>query len=189
MISGIKDNPHGKEFKKWYVYLDPWLNFTKIILFRAAKCSKAFHHRGINVTTKHAYAIDYKYIWECTNCHVEFKRHSKSVDPKRHTCGACKSKLIQTRPIPRTAPPSQYQLFVKERFKAVKDANPQSPQKDIMGLIGAEYKARQKALPSPSKVEGLSSRESSVDNPVSLVDVDPMEAVARKLDFLSLQGS
>jgi hypothetical protein len=62
-----------------------------------------------------------------------------------------------------------------------------------MGLIGAEYKARQKALSTSLKGDDLSSRqesrEGSVDNPVSLVDIDPMEAVARKLDFLNLQGS
>lgn len=46
MISGIKDNPHGKDFKAW-----------------AGKCTRAFQDRGVEVTTKHSYTIAYKYIW------------------------------------------------------------------------------------------------------------------------------
>ena len=95
MVSGVRNNPHGKEFKAW-----------------AAKCSEQFGDRGIHVTTKHSYDIDYKYIWECTNCSTEFKRHSKSIDPSKHQCGSCKSKLVQTKPVPRAnAVVSEYQLI------------------------------------------------------------------------------
>lgn len=78
MISGIKDNPHGKEFKKW-----------------ASKCTRAFKDQGVEVTTKHSYTIAYKYIWSCVEptCGVEYKRHSKSIDPAKHSCGACKGKV------------------------------------------------------------------------------------------------
>ncbi|OCK78568.1 hypothetical protein K432DRAFT_265999, partial [Lepidopterella palustris CBS 459.81] len=62
--------PHGAEFKSW-----------------ASLVSTTFAHLNICVTTKHTYAIAYKYVWECVGCGHEFKRHSKSVDPKRHTCG------------------------------------------------------------------------------------------------------
>ncbi|KAJ9148569.1 hypothetical protein NKR23_g4757 [Pleurostoma richardsiae] len=42
MISGVTQNPHGKEFSAW-----------------ARKCSILFGHRGIKVTTKHTYDIDF----------------------------------------------------------------------------------------------------------------------------------
>ena len=51
MIDNMKENPHGKEFKVW-----------------GAKVTRMFRHRGIEVTTKHSYQIDYKYVWECENC-------------------------------------------------------------------------------------------------------------------------
>ncbi|KFY03443.1 hypothetical protein O988_01463, partial [Pseudogymnoascus sp. VKM F-3808] len=40
MVSGVKNNPHGKEFKAW-----------------ASRCSARFGARGIEVTTKHSYEI------------------------------------------------------------------------------------------------------------------------------------
>ncbi|KAF2723447.1 hypothetical protein K431DRAFT_191453, partial [Polychaeton citri CBS 116435] len=73
MVSGVKDQPHGRSFKAW-----------------GTRCSAAFGDRGVHVTTKHSYDIDYRYVWRCKNegeCGVEFKRHSKSIDPKRHRCG------------------------------------------------------------------------------------------------------
>ncbi|EHK23218.1 uncharacterized protein TRIVIDRAFT_16124, partial [Trichoderma virens Gv29-8] len=125
MINGIRDNPHGKEFKVW-----------------AAKCSQMYGSQGINVTTKHTYEIDFKYVWTCTACGCEYKRHSKSIDPKRHRCGACKALLEQTKPTPRQTPTSQlseYQLFVKEQMKVVKSEHPNSPQKEIMRIIAERW--------------------------------------------------
>lgn len=84
MISEVRNNPHGAEFKAW-----------------ASKVSKAFTHKRVEVTTKHSYQIAYKYVWECIVCGYEFKRHSKSVDPTRHSCGRCKGKLVQTKPVPK----------------------------------------------------------------------------------------
>lgn len=126
MINGITDNPHGKEFKVW-----------------AGKCSQLFGSQGIKVTTKHTYEIDFKYVWTCTACGCEYKRHSKSIDPKRHRCGACKALLEQTKPTPRQTPTtgqlSGYQLFVKEQMKVVKSENPNSPQKEIMRIIADKW--------------------------------------------------
>ncbi|KAL6898728.1 SprT-like family domain-containing protein [Trichoderma evansii] len=126
MINGIKDNPHGKEFKVW-----------------AAKCSKVFGSQGIKVTTKHTYEIDFKYVWTCTECGCEYKRHSKSIDPNRHRCGSCKALLEQTKPTPRQASTagklSDYQLFVKEQMKIVRNENPDSQQKDVMKIIADKW--------------------------------------------------
>jgi predicted SprT family Zn-dependent metalloprotease len=126
MINGITDSPHGKEFKVW-----------------AGKCSKLFGAQGIKVTTKHTYEIDFKYVWACTACECEYKRHSKSIDPQRHRCGACKALLEQTKPAPRQAPTagklSNYQQFVKEQMKIVRSENPDSPQIDVMRIIADKW--------------------------------------------------
>lgn len=130
MISGITNNPHGKEFKAW-----------------ASKCSRVFGDRGIKVTTKHTYDISYKYVWECVSCGTEFKRHSKSIDPTRHRCGSCKNQLKQIKPVPRgVAKPSNYQVFMKEQMKVVKTRNPGSPQKDIMRMVAEEWAKQPKAI-------------------------------------------
>ena len=145
------------------------------------------------MTTKHTYIIDYKYIWECTKCGTEFKRHSKSIDPARHACGACKSKLVQTQPAPRTAGPSEYQLFVKQRFQALKQAHPSKGQKEVMSMLGAAYKEHKarvgSAVAYPGEIGGLAETiavdgDSSRSRPGGHVDMD---SVSRKLDFLSLE--
>jgi predicted SprT family Zn-dependent metalloprotease len=170
MVSNIKTNPHGKEFKAW-----------------AAKVSRKFADRGIEVTTKHSYTIDYKYVWECENCGLEFKRHSKSIDPSRHQCGVCKSKLVQTKPVPRGkgAGVGEYQVFVKENMRIVKEENPGSPQKDIMGLVGKKYqeykasKLKEKSVESVSVDEVVGSKEATPEG-------DELGLVVRKLYFLDL---
>lgn len=127
MISGITGNPHGKEFKAW-----------------ASKCSKAFSERGIEVTTKHSYDIDFKYVWHCSDCKLEYKRHSKSIDPGRHRCGACTGTLQQIKPLPRAGGPgkaSEYQIFVRDQMKVVRAENPKVPQKEIMRLVAEKWAA------------------------------------------------
>ncbi|KAF7943215.1 hypothetical protein EAE96_011150 [Botrytis aclada] len=163
MISNIKTNPHGKEFKEW-----------------AAKCSNEFGDRGIEVTTKHSYEIEYKYVWECTEagCKTLFKRHSKSIDTQRHRCGACKGVLAQIKPVPRGAAKNgkenEYQIFVKENMKRIRDDNLGSPQKDILGLVAKKYQ------------EQKASRAAQAGEKESTPDDGGVEVVARKLDFLDL---
>lgn len=143
MVSGITNNPHGKEFKAW-----------------AARCSQEFGSRGIEVTTKHSYDIDFKYIWECIACATEYKRHSRSIDPKRHRCGnpACKGELKQIKPTPRagTGKASEYQVFMKEQMKVLKEENPKSPQKEIMKLVADRWSARQGTTKRAKKESGAS---------------------------------
>ncbi|TLS24585.1 hypothetical protein PpBr36_08273 [Pyricularia pennisetigena] len=134
MITGVTNNPHGREFKSW-----------------AAKCSRAFGHRGIDVTTKHSYEIDFKFAWECVECAGEYKRHSRSINPQRHRCGRCKGELRQTKPVPRGAAagakvgeskkkePTEYQMFMKEQMKIIREENPGSPQKDIMKQVAERW--------------------------------------------------
>jgi len=170
MISNIKTNPHGKEFKAW-----------------ASKVSRQFGDRGIEVTTKHSYEIDYKYIWECENCGLEFKRHSKSIDPARHRCGSCKAKLVQTRPVPRNGGTvSEYQMFLKENMKIVKKENPKSPQKDILGLVGKKYQEFKANKAAGKSEESVEITEVDVVSKESTPEEDSINFVSRKLDFLDL---
>lgn len=129
MISGVTNNPHGKDFKAW-----------------ALKCSAAFGDRGVKVTTKHTYDIDFKYAWQCVNCASQYKRHSKSINPEKHRCGSCKGKLTQTKPKPRNSgKPSEYQLFIKEQMRALREEHPSSPQKDIMSMAAERWALRAKS--------------------------------------------
>lgn len=136
MISGVTTNPHGKEFKSW-----------------ASKCSAVFSCRGVQVTTKHSYEIEFKYKWGCVKCGMEYQRHSKSIDTQRHRCGSCKGSLEQIRPKRpdivtgdgRPAGQSEYQLFVKHHMKSVKEANPGVPQQGILGIIAKNWAELKKA--------------------------------------------
>lgn len=56
----------------------------------------------INVTTRHSYEIEYRFVWRCADCGAEVCRHSRSVDPARQRCGRCKGGvLVQVKPVPR----------------------------------------------------------------------------------------
>jgi len=172
MITGMTTNPHGKEFKDW-----------------ASKVSRAFADRDIEVTTKHSYEIDFKYIWTCGECGLEYKRHSKSINPDRHRCGVCKGSLEQTRPVPRGGKaaisaakstsssqgteakkkePTEYQRFVKEQMRIVREENPGSPQKDMMRLVAEKW----------TRTRGAKKRDRSREASV--------ESVADQLDNLLL---
>jgi len=123
---------------------------------RAKTCTRAFSHRGVRVTTKHSYAIDYKYIWQCTSCGVLFKRHSKSLDPTRHACGSCKAKIVQIQPTPRKGELSEYQAFVRDNFAVVRRENPGCELKAIMGLLGVAYR-KEKGVGGVDVGEGVDS--------------------------------
>ncbi|KAF3763797.1 hypothetical protein M406DRAFT_262431 [Cryphonectria parasitica EP155] len=167
MISGVTKNPHGREFKAW-----------------AAKVTEEFGDRGIEVTTRHSYDIDFKYVWECTECGSEFKRHSKSINTERHRCGSCKGELKQTKPVPRARPgkESDYQRFMKEQMRIIKEENPGSPQKDIMRMVASRWSQQEKAkgckaVDDSSSVSPL-SQTSGGENKV--------EGVTKSLDQLTI---
>ncbi|OBT94662.1 hypothetical protein VE01_06177 [Pseudogymnoascus verrucosus] len=170
MVSGVTNNPHGKEFKAW-----------------ASRCSARFGGRGIEVTTKHSYEIAFKYVWRCceVGCGLEFKRHSKSIDPKRHSCGLCKGRLVQTRPVPRAGAGEgvekvmgEYQAYVKENIGRVRRENLGSPQKDIMALVGRGYRELK-----AERLKGLGQSGLSVE---SVVEDDSVDLIVKKIDFLDL---
>lgn len=155
MISGVKDRPHGREFKEW-----------------AARASKAFAGRGVQVTTKHSYAIEYKYVWECENCGLEFKRHSKSIDPKTHSCGSCKSKLVQTKPVPRSGGAGGYAGFVKEHFAKVKRESPGASHGAVMEKLGKLYKEQKAAAAAKTSSEPSKAAVDDIANALGVITLD-----------------
>ncbi|KAJ9659779.1 hypothetical protein H2201_007215 [Coniosporium apollinis] len=166
MISNVWDNPHGKEFKSW-----------------AAKVETAFqpHYPGLKISTRHAYEIEYKYIWECEGCGAEFKRHSRSVDPARQSCGECKGRLVQTKPAPRKAgggKGGEYQIFVKEKFAHVKKENPGMGMPEVMEVLGKMYRER--------KEMGGVSVGSEGGRDGGAVEGDGLDAVVRRLEVVTL---
>jgi hypothetical protein len=131
-----------KYFKsgKFYMKYHHQNTVLNLETFRGDKCTRIFQHRGVTVTTKHSFSINYyKYVWMCTGCGLEMKRHSKSIDPARHLCGSCESTLVQVQPPPRRL--SRYHLFLKQHLKEVKEAHPKVPHKDIMAILGEAYRA------------------------------------------------
>lgn len=175
MVTGITNNPHGKEFKAW-----------------AAKVTRVFgESRGIEVTTKHSYDIDFKYVWECTACGIEFKRHSKSIQTDRHRCGSCKGELKQTKPVPRkngagaataggegakeVKKESEYQRFMKEQMKLIKAENPRCPQKDIMRQVAARWAVKKAGGP-----------ETASSNKDGGGDGSQLDGVAKEMNKLTI---
>ncbi|RDW94032.1 uncharacterized protein DSM5745_01354 [Aspergillus mulundensis] len=97
IVSDVRDQPHGTSFKAW-----------------GRKCKERLKDHPvyggrIEVTTKHSYKIDYKYVWTCVDCCQNYGRHSKSIDPGKHRCGKCKGLLQQIKPKPRSASPRKKQ--------------------------------------------------------------------------------
>ena len=112
MVSNVRDQPHGTSFKAWAVKVTKYLKTHENAIYR-----------NVEVTTKHSYTIDHKYLWVCAGrepldlsgylpevedgCGAEYGRHSKSIDTDKHRCGRCKGALVQVRPKPRKVDPKR----------------------------------------------------------------------------------
>ncbi|KAF2149900.1 hypothetical protein K461DRAFT_214221, partial [Myriangium duriaei CBS 260.36] len=78
IVSGVTTRPHGREFKAW-----------------GRKCGEVFGALGVEVTTRHSYEVEWRYVWACVGpkeeeeggCGTTYGRHSKSLDPGRVRCG------------------------------------------------------------------------------------------------------
>lgn len=135
MIDGVTTRPHGAEFKCWARKVNE-SEFGRhrgplgsMILEEGESKGKWEGGYAVEVTTRHGYEIEFRYVWVCDGplasassgqgpaggsgvgkggekengggCGTEYKRHSKSVDPSRHRCGVCKGVLRQVKPAPR----------------------------------------------------------------------------------------
>ncbi|OTA99310.1 hypothetical protein M426DRAFT_325231 [Hypoxylon sp. CI-4A] len=178
ILNGKVKSAHGPEFKSW-----------------GARCGRVFGDRGIVVTTKHNYEIEYKYIWKCSSCAGEVKRHSKSVDTERQRCGVCRGRLVQVKPTPRgggggaaaasssnntpgegkegstAAPPAKrkqtaWQEFMGKEMKVISQENPKMPFKERMALVSARWAEVQKEQKTKSE-----RREQTMKELKTAVDV------------------
>jgi len=164
MISGIRDQPHGTSFKGW-----------------GRKATAAFGtSHGVEVTTKHKYEIEYKYLWACEGdgCGAEFGRHSKSIDPARQRCGTCKGRLRQIRPVPRVEKEGEkggekrvgaYAAFVKEHYASVKKEMGKASQKEVMEAVGRKYREEKARL--AEKTVSAQDGDGGVDDMAKALEV------------------
>lgn len=119
------------------------------------------------MTTTHDYVIQFKYAWKCTNtmCGAVIKRHSRSVDPKRHCCGSCsKGKLIEIE-VPgskkdvstvshtpkKKRAPTGFSLFVQQNSKSVRarlvaKRGSSVTQPDVMKECGRIWREQKESL-------------------------------------------
>lgn len=130
LIDKTAKPPHGPVFKKW-----------------AARAMKTYPET--NVSTCHAYAIHQPYKWRCTRdwCQQEYGRHSKSIDITKKACGSCGGTLEYLGKFKKNGEevqeraPTAFSLFVKENFKAAKDAlGAATPHKDVMKHLSKRWK-------------------------------------------------
>ncbi|TRX95912.1 hypothetical protein FHL15_003054 [Xylaria flabelliformis] len=107
LLDGKPKQAHGPEFK----------TYGRRVMMSAASGSSSNSRTGdavkklktprdrgveINVTTRHSYEIEYRFVWRCVDCGGEVRRHSRSVDPTRQRCGRCQQGiLVQVKPVPR----------------------------------------------------------------------------------------
>jgi len=170
MISGIRDQPHGASFKTW-----------------GRKVTAAFGgSHGVEVTTKHKYEIEYKYLWTCEGegCGVEFGRHSKSIDPARQRCGTCKGRLRQVRPVPRGSAAAEngeksggekklgtYAAFVKEHYAAIKKDMGKASQKEVMEAVGRKYREEKARLAETGKQRPAKEEDGGINDVAKALEV------------------
>ena len=146
MVSGVRDQPHGASFKSWA---------DKVTNHLRTASNLPSLYRAVEVTTKHSYVINHKYLWICagtapvgsaqaaaraflaledgTGCGAEYGRHSKSIDPKKHRCGKCKGLLVQVRPKPK---PKAGKAEPDEQVESPKKGRRASPAKRRLGSDG-----------------------------------------------------
>ncbi|CAE6435377.1 unnamed protein product [Rhizoctonia solani] len=128
--------PHGSAFKRWWA--------TKIALSNRIMEARP----DITISTCHSYEISYKYEWKCSSgeCGRTYGRHSKSIDPEKQVCGACRSKLVpqfETAP-KRTAFQGEF-YYLKTHMKDFKAANPGIQHGEVMKRLGEMFRAEKEA--------------------------------------------
>lgn len=102
---------------------------------------------------------------------------------QKHRCGVCKGVLAQIKPVPRGRAAgkaeNEYQIFVRENMKKIREENPGSPQKDIMGLVGKRYQEYKASKMAKAPGEKVDAKE-------DISDDGEVEIVSRTLNFLDL---
>lgn len=185
VLNGKPKMAHGQEFKDW-----------------GHKVGQAFANRGIVVTTKHNYAIEYKYIWQCAVCATEVKRHSKSVNTEQQRCGACLGLLVQVKPTPRGGtstptgtsktgsldgigdngkggaattgkkPKTAWQEFVAKEMKSLSETNKGLPFKSRMAFISFKWGTLQQEKKEKEEKEKQGQTMKELRTAVEVLNID-----------------
>lgn len=175
----------------------------------------AFSHLSVKVTTTHNYKISYKYIWACASpsCGLEYKRHSRSIDPTRQSCGKCSGSLIQIKPssligrgerarrggsgegegeVRQTR--GRYQDFVKRNFATVRSEHPGLGMAGWMVELGRRFRENNAQASGLREISthGQKFTHATEDVNESMVTERPVEAeetnsVMIRLDLLSIK--
>ena len=65
---------------------------------------------GLGITITHrmdgAVRANLKYTWQCLRCGRSYQRQRRSIDPRRHRCGACRGSLRELASLVQTLSPS-----------------------------------------------------------------------------------
>ena len=177
MVSGVRDQPHGASFKAWAARVTTHLRTAPGL---------PESYRAVEVTTKHNYVINHKYLWICAGtapsgsaqaaaraflaldedpgCGAEYGRHSKSIDPEIHRCGTCKGLLVQVRPKPKV---TRERDESDKKGKSPRKGNQASQEKQRTGGRGRlNVNKDEGEIRSSDKLDGL---EQALEN-VNLVD-------------------
>lgn len=128
LLQHISKPPHGRAFRGW-----------------ARRCEQAIP--GLRVTTRHDYAIHWRYTYHCVNsaCAQTIGRQSKSIDIERHVCGRCGARLALVQPTnadgtPRAVrPTSGFSRFVQEQYAAYKQRMRGASHGAVMRILSAAY--------------------------------------------------
>lgn len=119
LLHGKPKLAHGAEFKTYGRRVMSAASRSPSSSSSAKNGLKTPGDRGveINVTTRHSYEIEYRFVWRCADCAAEVCRHSRSVDPTRQRCGRCKGILVQVKPVPRGSGTSNSNSNIKGNDK------------------------------------------------------------------------
>ncbi|CAD7697766.1 unnamed protein product [Ostreobium quekettii] len=130
VIDHVAQPPHGRTFYKW-----------------GERVQRKYP--DLEITRCHTYSIHKAFQWQCTQCGVQYKRHSKSIKEDKQVCGVCKGRLqylgkfsphgsVKT---PRA--PNGFSAFMKDNYAATKAATPAGTQHaSIMKLLSEKWKEK-----------------------------------------------
>ncbi|KAF8610263.1 hypothetical protein BDV93DRAFT_601306 [Ceratobasidium sp. AG-I] len=120
------NKPHGPAFKRWG---------NRVMEIR----------QDITISTCHSYEISYKYEWKCSaeECGRTYGRHSKSIDPAKQVCGACRGQLVPL--FAATSRRNPFQEYLKIHMKDFKAANPGMQHGEAMKRLGEMFRAEKEA--------------------------------------------
>lgn len=121
-------------------------------------------------------------------CGLEYKRHSKSINPSKHSCGNCKGKLVQVQPALRKGvgegKRSDYQDFIKRENQRVRLENPGAGFGEIMSILGRDFRERNRN--EAERTIGV--EEHSAFERARLNEPECPDSLVRKLGVLDLGG-